>query len=199
MGVRAAVLAAAMALPAAAEPLYLQTPNWPLPVRDAPDGVVVADLPPGSTVETTGEAGSWVRVPLGESDAWAARDALRPGTVARLGDSALPAGLLCSGTEPFWSLRLESTGATLAEPDGEAEHFGLYSIAPAAGQQRFPALVTMMQDARSMLAIIRPEACTDGMSDRTQPWRVDVVRQAPDGAGGVLTLHTGCCRLPSQP
>ena len=199
MGVRAALLALALAWPVAAEPLYLQAPDWPLPLRDAPDGAVVAALPPGSIVESTGEAGAWVRVPLAESDAWAARDALRPAAVARLGDSALPAGLLCSGTEPFWSLRLEPTGATFAVPGGEPERFGLFAIAPATGQQRFPALVTMMQEARSMLAIIRPETCTDGMSDRTQPWRVDVVRQAPDGPGGVLTLHTGCCRLPPQP
>lgn len=196
---RAAILAVALALPAAAEPLYLRGPDFPLPLRDAPGGEPVADLAPGALVETTGADGAWVRVPLAEGDAWAARDALRPATVARLGDSALPVGLLCTGTEPFWSLRLDADHAVFGEPGAADDAFGVFAIAPARGRPRFPAMVTLMQDARSMVAVIRPGACSDGMSDRTQPWLVDLVRQEPDGAGGVLTLHTGCCRLPPQP
>jgi uncharacterized membrane protein len=199
MGVRTLALAVLLALPAAAEPLYLQGPDFPLPLRDAPGGAPVSDLAPGARVETTGEDGAWVRVPLAEADAWAARDALRPVAVARLGDSGLPDGLLCTGTEPFWSLRLDAAGASFSEPGAETDTFGMFAIAAATGQPRFPALVTMMQEGRSMLAVIRAGACSDGMSDRTQPWQVDLVRQEPDGAGGILTLRTGCCRLPPQP
>ena len=199
MGMRAFLLATLLAAPVAAEPLYLVGPDFPLTLRDAPDGAPVAELAPSTLVEATAESGAWVRVPLAESDAWAARDALTVASVARLGDSALPVGLLCSGTEPFWSLRLDADGAAFSEPGAETDVLGVFAIAPAIGRPRFPALVTMMQDARSMVAIIRPSACNDGMSDRTQPWQVDLVRQEPDGVGGVLTLHTGCCRLPPQP
>jgi uncharacterized membrane protein len=196
---RVAVLAALVALPAAAQPLYLQAPDWPLPLRDAPGGAAIAELAAGALVEATGEDGPWVRVPLAEGDAWIALDALRPVAVPRLGDSGLPEGLVCTGTEPFWSLRINADGARFSEPGQETDTYGLRAIAPAAGQPRFPVLVTMMQEAESMLAVIRPGACSDGMSDRTQPWLVDLVRQEPDGAGGVLTLRSGCCRLPTQP
>lgn len=197
----AALLAAGFvaAAPAQAEPAYFRTPDVPLPVRDAPDGATVAELAPATVVEATGERGGWIRVPLAETDAWAARDALRPVDVPRLEGSALPDGLLCTGTEPFWSLRLSSAGIVYEEPGAPARPFGLLSAAPADGALRTPVLVTLIQDRESMLAIVRPAACSDGMSDRTQPWQADVVLQRPGTGPAVLALRSGCCRLPPEP
>ena len=184
--------------PVLAEPAYLATPDFPLPVRDAPDGDEVDALPPATRVETTGEQGGWVRVPLAESDAWAARDALQPVEVSRLAGSALPEGLVCTGTEPFWALHLSTAGSRYEEPGAQPEPLALVSAAAADGFQRFPVLMTLMRGQTAVLAVIRPEACTDGMSDRTQPWRADVILQGSEG-GAVPTLRSGCCRLPPAP
>jgi uncharacterized membrane protein len=196
MGVRLAALTLSLLATAAlAEPPVFEAPPDGLTVRAAPGGEVVGTLAPGQRVEATASDGAWVRVAFGEGDAWAAVDALRRVEVPRLAATRLPVGLTCTGTEPFWSLTLAPEAVVWRTPDSETP-WGVFATAPATGQQAFPVLLTLMRESRSMLAIIRHGACTDGMSDRTQAWHAEVVTQTPDGAGGVLTLHTGCCRLP---
>jgi hypothetical protein len=198
MGVRVAALALALSLVATAalaEPPVFEAPADGLTVRAAPGGEPVGTLARGHRVEATAVDGVWVRFALGEVDAWAAVDALRPVEVPWLGSTRLPVGLVCSGTEPFWSLTLAPEAIVWRTPEAETP-WGLFAAAPATGRPAFPVLLTLMRESRSMLAIIRPGACSDGMSDRTQAWHAEVVTQTPDGAGGVLTLHTGCCRLP---
>ncbi len=162
---------------------HFSAPAHPLPVRDAPGGGVIGALEPAATpVETTGADGAWVRIGFGERDGWVARDALSPVETPRLAGSEAPDGLLCSGVEPFWSLKLGAT-TTLRSPDGDGPERALQGVAPAVGMSAFPARL----DYGALVAVLRPLACVDGMSDRTQAWTVDVL----DGD----RLLTGCCRL----
>jgi uncharacterized membrane protein len=193
MGVRAALALAASA--ASAEPGYLAAPDHALTVREAPGGAALGALAPGlSPVEITGldETGLWGRVIFGERDGWVALDALTPAEPPRLADSAIPSGLVCAGTEPFWSLTLSNEAIVYSAPGAEPEDFGLMDVRPAEGFARWPSRLTLYGEARSGVAILRPLACSDGMSDRTHAWTLDFLIQEE----GALRLRSGCCRLP---
>jgi uncharacterized membrane protein len=45
------------------------------------------------------------------------------------------------------------------------------------------------------VALLRPLACSDGMSDRSYPWTLDFLTQRE----GAPLLLTGCCRVPIAP
>lgn len=194
--VRSAIAAfVALVAPAAAD-IY-EAPAHGLAVRDAPGGAVIESLPQGAgPIETTGidETGTWLRVGLAERDGWVARDALVPRAVTRIAGSAVPGGLVCSGTEPFWSATLEADGATLREPGSGAERWALSGLTVAEGRSGTPALATLTQDGASAMLLIRETPCSDGMSDRIHAWQADLMRQT--GGDAPLALRTGCCRLP---
>jgi uncharacterized membrane protein len=167
-------------------PEYYAAPDFPLTVRDWPDGPPAGALPPGAQpveIGLTDDAAAWGRIIHGEGDAWVALDALRPVEPARASYAPIPAGLVCTGTEPFWALRMEADGAVFQEPGAEPVALAVHGAAPAAGMV-WPVVVRIADAA----AILRPAACHDGMSDRTYPWSVDLL----DDEG----LRSGCCRLP---
>lgn len=179
---------------AAQDVAYFAAPSQPLAVFDAPGGALLGELAPGrQPLEATGVDGDWARIGFGEGDGWVELSALTPVTPPTLEGVAAPAGLLCVGTEPFWSLRLGAEAVEFAEPGGEGMRFALMNAAPAAGMASFPALLPLYAEGGSGMAILRPLTCHDGMSDRTHAWTVDLVLQ---GEGG-LDLRTGCCRLPA--
>ena len=204
MGVRILVrpaIAALLALaPAAVAADVYEAPAHGLTVRDAPGGAVVETLPPGhGPIETTGrdQTGTWSRIGLAEGDGWVARDALAPREVARFQGTTVPEGLICSGTEPFWSATLAADGVTLAAPGVDAEDWSLGAQSVAEGRAGTPALFTLGRDDASAMLLIREAPCSDGMSDRTHAWQADLVREL--GADTPLALRTGCCRLPTAP
>jgi hypothetical protein len=170
----------------AQEPRYFAGPDHPLVVRGAPGGQPVGELPPGAApleVSATDDGESWGRIGFGEADGWVALDALTPVDVSALPYALLPEGLVCAGVEPFWSLALAADGATYAAPDAEPRAAPGLGAATADG--RFWPVMLRFD---GLTALIRPAACADGMSDRTDPWTVDLLLGD--------TLRTGCCRLP---
>ena len=188
-GLAAAALIAGAA--AAQEPEYFRAPGHPLTVRDAPAGTPIGELARGAApIEATGvdDSGAWARIAFGEGDGWVALDAL---TTMRVPDAAygpLPAGLLCAGSEPFWSARFGPETVETQAPGEEPQSFAVDGAVVAQGAARFPLAVRIGE----MTAVLRPGACFDGMSDRTHAWSVDLLIARP----GALALRTGCCRLP---
>jgi uncharacterized membrane protein len=111
-----------------------------------------------------------------QADLWA------PGT--------FPSGLVCRGTEPFWSLRPDADGVTYATPEAER----VLALAAALdtglpGDQR-RALIAQDGEGRLTGVIVR-EACSDGMSDRAYGLGISVILE---GAGPPQLL-TGCCSV----
>jgi hypothetical protein len=185
MILRAALLLAAGAA-LAQEPQYFEGPDHPLVVRAAPGGAPIGELPPGAgplEVAATDAGAGWGRIGFGEADGWVALDALTPGDVAALPYAPLPEGLVCAGVEPFWSLTLTNEGAVLASPDAASGAAPGLAVSAAEGRS-WPVLLRF----EGLSALIRPAACSDGMSDRTDAWTADLI--ADD------TLRAGCCRLP---
>jgi hypothetical protein len=186
MTLRAALILAAGAAAAAEPPRYFSAPAHPLTVRDQPAGKPIGALPPGAApieVSAADARQAWVRIGLGEVDGWVALDALTPVDPPMLSYAPFPDGLTCAGVEPFWALSFSSEGATWSAPD-VAPRVAAGLTSAAADGRDWPVMLHF----DGLTAVIRPAACSDGMSDRTDPWIVDVIMDR--------SLRTGCCRLP---
>lgn len=190
--IRALALPLLLAAPAAAqEPEFFRAPGHRLTVRDTPAGAPIGELPAGSSpVEATGvdDSGAWARIVFGESDGWVAIDAL---TTARVPDAAygpVPVGLVCAGSEPFWSMRFGPETVETQAPGEEPQTFAVETVAVAQGAARFPIALRIGE----MTAVLRTGSCFDGMSDRTHAWSLDLLIARPEAMG----LRTGCCRVP---
>lgn len=153
----------------------------------------LGDLAEGTQVEVLGvdRDGKWGRIVHGEGNGWVALRFLTPVEPERVGGSPIPTGLICTGTEPFWSIATDAPDAvTFAEPGpgGIAEDRARVEWAGAAsGRSGFPAAVRARGAVADYALVLRPAACNDGMSDRDYGWTADLMTGA--------RLLTGCCRL----
>ncbi|MDJ0629072.1 MAG: peptide-binding protein [Rhodobacter sp.] len=196
-----AVLLILLCPPALAQPGYFRVTGVAaddtLNVRAGPSAGSsdIGDLPPdarGIEVAGTDASGKWGRIVWEEANGWIAMRFLAPDPVPTLPGTALPAGLLCAGTEPFWSLRLSPGSASFSDITGAGFLLGFTGALAAEGSAGYPLQLSHAGGPASSQAIIRPAACTDGMSDRTYPWTVAYLLDAPGGQ----RFLAGCCRLP---
>ena len=196
--------AAACLLPisALAEPFYVSisgvAANDTLNVRSAPSGSSddIGDLAHDARgIEITGldETGKWGRIIWFEGDGWISMRYTAPQDVARIAGSQIPVGLRCGGTEPFWGLDIGATGANYSSMGIEPRELVLHSAQSASGRLGYPELVVLKQGANTAQALIRPAECSDGMSDRTYGYAIDLLLE-----GGDAGYLSGCCSL-SQP
>lgn len=137
--------------------------------------------------------GNWARIALNERDGWVATRFLTRDEVPTLGNTTVPQGLICGGTEPFWALGLYGDDARYSHPvDGDTD-FAFDSIVTAEGRLGSPALVTLAtEDSRVIEATITGATCFDGMSDRSYGWAITMQLIAP----GQRRFLSGCCQLP---
>jgi uncharacterized membrane protein len=117
---------------------------------------------------------------------------LAPDPQPQVGASGLPVGLTCAGTEPFWSLKLAQGSAVYSDLSGAAFALGLQGSRVAEGRPGFPVQLGLAGAEANATALVRPLACSDGMSDRSYPWSVDLILNTASGGRYV----TGCCQLP---
>lgn len=202
--IRIPLIAALLALPAVlqAEPSYHRVigvaANDVLNVRAEPSAssADIGDLAHDARRIEAFEfepTGNWARIALNERDGWVSTRFLTRDEVPTLGDTTLPQGLICGGTEPFWALGLYGEDARYSHPvDGDTD-FAFDSIVTAEGRLGSPALVTLAtEDNRVIEATISGAACSDGMSDRSYGWTITMQLIAP----GQRRFLSGCCHLP---
>ncbi len=205
MGImRAGLLAVSLALPAPAqaEPTYHRVigvaANDVLNVRSEPSAgsADIGDLAHDAQrveVFTFDPTGNWARIALNERDGWVSTRFLTRDEVPTLGETTLPQGLICGGTEPFWALGLYGTDARYSHPVDSDTDFAFDSIVTAEGRLGSPALVTLAtEDSRVIEATISGGTCFDGMSDRSYGWTITMQLIAP----GQRRFLSGCCHLP---
>ena len=195
------VCALLVAPAAVSQPFYVKVVNVPqgdtLRVRAAPDraSAELGGLVPGTTnieIGATNAQGDWGRVTWQETDGWIALAFTEQIAPPLLGQSALPAGLTCSGTEPFWGLALTQTGVFYSTPEHDPISLRIAEILTASGFQGQPAAIIAIGDGHTAIATIRVQECSDGMSDTTFPWSADVIHQSSSDP----LLQSGCCNLP---
>ena len=76
-------------------------------------------------IEVLALEGGWVYVSTGEGMGWASAAYLREISLPAFAGSALPDGLVCSGTEPFWGMTLSGAGISFAGMDIAEARFDL--------------------------------------------------------------------------
>jgi uncharacterized membrane protein len=192
---RLALLGALLAGQAAAGPVYFEAPKRSIEARDAPGGAVVGLLPGGAGfVEAleTDSSGEWALVALAESGGWIPLAGLTPAQPPAIAGTAIPDGLRCIGTEPFWSVRFSTDGATHERPDGGENALGL-SVAAWPDGAAMPLPVRLRNEGMDFIGLLDHAACSDGMSDRPYGWTLSIGQR---GAGPAGAARTGCCFLP---
>lgn len=76
------------------------------------------------------------------------------------------------GTEPFWSLSIDSTGFRFTTPEDTAGRRFPASRAVMAGDSL--RWNTLADDGTDVEVVVAPADCSDGMSDRKWTWRARV-------------------------
>lgn len=152
--------------------------------------------PDAKGIEITGfdASGKWAQVSMGETSGWASGKFLRLRGDTWKAD-ALPATLGCFGTEPFWSLRRTSDGMEFSTPDGAPRKLELRKVMDR-GLPEDATRALIAGDAQGRLtAIIQPQICSDGMSDRKFGLSATVIM---DGGNSASRMLTGCCSIAAR-
>jgi len=164
-----------------------------LNIRAAPSAsaAILSHFAPGQggiEIIALSDNGRWGLVNTGEGTGWSAMRYL-----AREGDAGWRSGsvpMRCFGTEPFWSLTVFLPGhrAEFLTPDNGGVE--LVTDAGALPSTEYPpTLAVPFVGAHHGMAVIRPGACDDGMSDMQFGLQALVYfRLNPQGL-------SGCCSL----
>jgi uncharacterized membrane protein len=153
--------------------------------------------PGGGPVEVveTDRTRNWGRIVWGEGNGWVDLRALEPSEPPTLAGSAIPVGLLCLGTEPFWDVSVVSAAEMrVRRLDGVTAMARIGGATASRNGAGFPAMVWAEAGGLAARLLVRPGQCSDGASDRDYGWVADAVI-VEDGR---QSLFSGCCHLPYQ-
>lgn len=170
-----------------------------LNVRSLPSakGEILGEIPHDATgieVLAKDDSGKWAKINWQESHGWMSMRYLQEYDIEKIGSTALPSGILCGGTEPFWSLRLGNQGASYSDISGSVHLMAINGIRVAQGRPFFPLQLGLAGQTAGANAFIRPAQCSDGMSDVDYPYQLDFLISD----GQEQTLLEGCCALPLE-
>lgn len=137
------------------------------------------------------QSGGWAEISRGELSGWASAKFLR-----LRGDSwaagALPANVACYGTEPFWNLRRTADGMEFSTPDSAPRKLELRRVMDRGLAEDATRALIAGDAAGRVTAVIQPEICSDGMSDRRFGLSTIVIL---DGANSPSRMLSGCCSI----
>jgi len=168
-------------------------PDDTLNIRAEPDTAadILGELAfDAANIEVVGREGGWAMINMGDVAGWISFTYLQQ-TEPVLLESGIPGGLTCGGTEPFWSAEV-SDEALVFSAFWEEEESISYPInaAPRAHTIGFPVFLMLEGGG---VASLSPNTCSDGMSDATYGWTLNLVRP-----GVYDTAYSGCCTLPRE-
>ncbi|MCF6327157.1 MAG: hypothetical protein L3J21_07690 [Devosiaceae bacterium] len=139
----------------------------------------------------------WGYVIAGEGNAWVNMAHLREIPVPKVGNSYLPQGLVCAGTEPFWYSEISGEEITYSRLDDAGLNFSITEAGGFDGRSGPNSFVQAIGASGDngpdsvMYAIVSGRQCSDGMSDRNYGWWVNLLITSPRGTSAV----EGCCSL----
>ena len=148
-------------------------------------------------VITISDDSKWGLVNVDETSGWVSMRFMQASVAS---PQNLPAGLACTGTEPFWFLHFNQNGMAAADwsPMGLTDQEGsIYSAFWSARPQNrinqtygFELLEELTGSGVTASGIIRTEMCSDGMSDRDYGFAIDLILAGPE-----RKLISGCCSI----
>lgn len=153
-----------------------------------PNAFILGDLLEGQQAEVTAfdESGRWARVLWQGEDGWVARQYLSE--VEQFGDdfSGMPVNLYCSGNEPFWSAEITPNNQlNFAKPESPTATMPIENSAMSRNNLRSNYVFKTPR----FTGFIRRAECSDGMSDMTYGWALDLLTNNEEEA----ELLSGCC------
>lgn len=163
-----------------------------LNVRAEPsvDSKDIGDIGPGAQpfeIIETDASGKWGRIIWQETTAWVALRFMEPIELPLLANTIVPIGLLCAGTEPFWTIEIESSeNAVLSTPEA-ATPMSITTVSVSENRTQHPVAIELFTKDYSAVTVVSRQACSDGLTDIKYSWSANVVIQ-PD-----LNLLSGCC------
>ncbi len=151
----------------------------------------------------------WGYVIAGEGNGWVNMAHLNEIPVPKVGQSQLPQGLVCAGTEPFWYSEISGEEISYSRLDDANLRFSINEaggfdgrIGPNSFVQA--SLISVANGANGtneangtsgsdtvLYAVVSARQCSDGMSDRNYGWWVNLLITSPRGTSAL----DGCCSL----
>ena len=167
-----------------------------LNVREAPDGkaAVIGTLrsnAKGVELLERDASGKWGRVNVGERSGWVALRFLKA-QAPLWKPASLPLALHCGGTEPFWSFQTVENGLVFNETDTADRKLALRKVMDRGIEGEPTRGMIAGDDKGRLTAVMQPQQCSDGMSDRTYALAVTVILEGKDVPARMLT---GCCSI----
>ncbi len=166
-----------------------------LNIRARPDAssAIVGSFAPGARpVEVLLRSQGWGYVSSGEGMGWVSMRFLEPVELPRIGESGLPVGLNCAGTEPFWGFELGESEVRLSGMNEGESVYGIRSAKNFDGRIGWDGFIVASNSNSIMNVVFSTGAqCSDGMSEKDFAWRVDMLITDINGTSG----KTGCCSM----
>ncbi len=168
------------------------------PVAGAP--VIGEYAPEAGPVEILKIEDGWGYVIAGEGNGWVNMAHLSEIPVSKVGESYLPQGLTCAGTEPFWYSEISAGEITYSRLDDAGLRFSIMEAGGFEGRVGPNSFIqaSMANEANEtngpdsvLYAVVSGRQCTDGMSDRDYGWWVNLLITTPRGTSAL----DGCCSL----
>ena len=156
----------------------------------------IGELAPGAgPIEVLSTKDGWAQIVSQERNGWVSLRFLKEVDVPVLGETSLPVGLTCFGTEPFWSLSFEADGTAVLDDIilDEPAKFAIGTVQSAAARFHVTWIKLRQNVEERGNALIRRSACSDGMSDALYPYSADI---SVDIGQDEQRIVTGCCSLP---
>lgn len=162
--------------------------NDSLNFRDKPStsGNIIGRFAPGADVQVLGMAsGNWAYVTNGEIAGY-----VNIRYLTRSGGNGFVLGILCRGTEPFWTFEVADDRTATYTPliGGMAAQTSLVQTTPSSMTGGYPFAFS----APPYSGLIRTQQCSDGMSDIN--YTMSISLNTPGQFGGNQTLY-GCCSV----
>ena len=169
--------------------------NDVLNVRSGPNAAssLLGSLAPNaSPIEVFSQQNGWAQVALDEQMGWVSKRFLSEISIPTIGKTPLPQGLTCAGSEPFWGLDIGAEQVNYSTMGQSARAFTIYDADKFHNLGGSTNFVLAQRSAEQITTIISNQVCSDGMSDRVYPRRIDLLLSTPSGTTG----QSGCCHLP---
>lgn len=141
--------------------------------------------PDANGVEVIRVQNGWGLVNIGEQSGWASMRFM-----AKQSDSVSVTPASCFGTEPFWTLGFGKGDDLTWSTPSDAQAGRITARMTSANVRGVIGVEYTLNRSRGQ-AVMRPEICSDGMSDRSFGIAVDLSIVAGDSA----QLYSGCCTM----
>ncbi len=163
-----------------------------LHIRTEPNtsGEIVGDLASDAgPIEVLYSENGWAYLSSGENMGWASKSFLTQIELPKIANSALPFGLTCGGTEPFWSINISDESIELNQMNEGISNFSIMETGAYTGDTI--SFIIAGAEGKMITTIISNEIYGDGMSDKYYGRKINMLLSTPNGTKGYL----GACSV----